>query len=71
VASPPNVAAPTETDLLLWTTTDVVRLCQVNKHAAVELIHAAGAIRIGRRSLRVRPADLEALLDRRRARGEA
>jgi hypothetical protein len=63
VASPPKAYLAADNGLLLLTTKDVARLCQVNRHAAGELIHQAGAVRIGS-SLRVRRSDLEGLLER-------
>jgi len=41
---------------------DVAQRCQCGRNTAYELVHRAGAIRFGR-SLRVRAADLERLLD--------
>ncbi|MGA7911230.1 MAG: hypothetical protein WCC30_06750 [Candidatus Dormiibacterota bacterium] len=62
-----STAVATDDDLLLLTVADVMRRCQIGKLAALELIHSAGPVRLGR-SLRVRPADLDAEFSRRRVR---
>jgi hypothetical protein len=48
---------------------DVKRICGVGSNQAYVLMHAAGPIKFGR-SIRVRPQDLAAYLERLRA-GEA
>lgn len=48
---------------LLLDAQDVARLCRVDRHQALLLMHAAGSVRLGRR-VRVRPADLDAYLAR-------
>lgn len=48
---------------LLFDARDVAKKCRCNRHRALELMHEAGAVRLGR-SVRVRPADLDALLAR-------
>lgn len=55
---------PTRTDVIalelppLFDADDVVRICKVGKNAAYEIMHRAGAIKLGR-GLRLRPQDLE------------
>jgi hypothetical protein len=46
---------------LLFDAKDVMRECRVNRHAALELMYRAGAIKLGR-SVRVMPEDLRAYL---------
>lgn len=52
----------------LLTVKDIARECQVGRDRAFELMRAAGAIKLGR-SLRCRPDDLDAVLDRLREEG--
>lgn len=47
----------------LLTVADVRRLLQVGSRQAYAICHAVGAVRLGR-SIRVRPADLDAYLAR-------
>jgi hypothetical protein len=54
----------------LLTIKDVMRLLQVGERQAYEIAHAAGTVRLGR-SLRVRPEDLSAYLQRVAVRGMA
>ena len=54
----------------LLTIKDIMRLLQVGERQAYEIAHAAGTVRLGR-SLRVRPEDLSAYLQRVAVRGLA
>jgi hypothetical protein len=54
----------------LLTITDIRRALQVGERQAYEIAHAAGTVRLGR-SLRVRPEDLTAYLERAAVRGAA
>jgi hypothetical protein len=54
----------------LLTVTDIKRVLQVGERQAYEIAHAAGTVRLGR-SLRVRPEDLTAYLERAAVRGAA
>ncbi len=54
----------------LLTIKDIMRLLQVGERQAYEVAHAAGTVRLGR-SLRVRPEDLSAYLQRVAVRGLA
>ena len=54
----------------LLTIKDVMHLLQVGERQAYEIAHAAGTVRLGR-SLRVRPEDLRAYLQRVAVRGLA
>jgi hypothetical protein len=47
----------------LLTIKDIMHLLQVGERQAYEVAHAAGTVRLGR-SLRVRPGDLSAYLQR-------
>jgi hypothetical protein len=66
-------AQPSVVDLALpplLTIRDIMRLLQVGERQAYEIAHAAGTVRLGR-SLRVRPEDLSAHLQRVAVRGLA
>jgi hypothetical protein len=66
-------AQPSVVDLALpplLTIKDIMRLLQVGERQAYEIAHAAGTVRLGR-SLRVRPKDLSAYLQRVAVRGLA
>jgi hypothetical protein len=66
-------AQPSVVDLALpplLTIRDIMRLLQVGERQAYEIAHAAGTVRLGR-SLRVRPEDLSAFLQRVAVRGLA
>jgi Helix-turn-helix domain len=66
-------AQPSVVDLALpplLTIKDIMRLLQVGERQAYEIAHAAGTVRLGR-SLRVRPEDLSAYLQRVAVRGLA
>jgi hypothetical protein len=52
----------------LLTIKDIRRMLQVGERQAYEVAHAAGTVRLGR-SLRVRPVDLSAYLERVAVRG--
>jgi hypothetical protein len=54
----------------LLTVADIMRVCQCGQRQAYEIAHAAGTVRLGR-SLRVRPEDLSAYLERVAVRGAA
>jgi Mn-dependent DtxR family transcriptional regulator len=54
----------------LLTIKDIMRLLQVGERQAYEIAHSAGTVRLGR-SLRVRPEDLSAYLQRLAVRGLA
>jgi hypothetical protein len=54
----------------LLTVADIQTLLQVGERQAYEIAHAAGTVRLGR-SLRVRPEDLTAYLERVAVRGAA
>jgi hypothetical protein len=54
----------------LLTIKDIQRVCQCGQRQAYEIAHAAGTVRLGR-SLRVRPEDLSAYLERVAVRGAA
>jgi hypothetical protein len=62
-ASPARNPSASRGHALLLTCADVQELAQVGRHAALRLIHSAGAVRIGG-SLRCRRQDLEELLER-------
>jgi hypothetical protein len=47
----------------LLTVADIMRLLQIGERQAYALSHAAGVVKLGR-SLRVRPEDLDAYLER-------
>jgi hypothetical protein len=70
VAIPPNPTAPSvDSGRLLLSAKEVAELCGLGRHAALELMHRAGAVVIGRR-VRVRPADLDAYFVATRTHGE-
>ncbi len=52
----------------LLTVKDVARLCQINRHAARQLVERAGRIPLGR-SVRCRPEDLDRVLEELREGG--
>ncbi len=54
----------------LLTVADIMRICQCGQRQAYALAHEAGTVRLGR-SLRVRPDDLAAYLERVAVRGVA
>lgn len=68
IASQPSVVDLALPPLL--TIKDIMRQLQVGERQAYEIAHAAGTVRLGR-SLRVRPEDLSAYLQRVAVRGLA